>query len=429
MSAADRLAQRLESELGRDAVKLDAQAAERYAVAGKAPRVVCFPSSAEQVASILRLSSEAEAAVVPWGGGTAMRVGNPPRRCDLVLCLGCLDRVVEHDPANLTVIVECGITLRRLQESLAPHRQFFAVDPPRPGDTTIGGIVAANLNGPRRASHGAVRDLVIGLKAALPSGERIKAGGKVVKNVAGYDMCKLFTGSFGTLGVLTEATLRLAPAPESAATFLASGSFDRVVALAAELSGSFLLPAAVALLSPRALPVSPEVPTVAVWCEGFAAAVARHLRDLGSMAKRSALSSEVLEDEGHRRFWTAVGDFPLGNDGAVYRLTVPLSAVGTVVKTLTAPTGPAAPRVVAHADSGTIWVAPDEKEPAASFDSLAGLALSHRGHAMLFSRPPGLPAGLDSWRAPPDNLALMREIKRQFDPAGLLNPGRFVAGI
>ena len=161
--------------------------------------------------------------MTPWGGGTAMRIGNLPDRVGIIIELSKLNRVVEHDHANLTATMQSGITLAASQKFTAAERQFVPFDAPYPERSTIGGIVAANLNGARRGCYGSVRDLVIGMKVALPTGEQIKAGGKVVKNVAGYDMCKLFVGSLGTLGIITEVTMRMTPIPETAATVAVSG--------------------------------------------------------------------------------------------------------------------------------------------------------------------------------------------------------------
>ncbi len=202
----DQLMQHLQSALGSDAVSSETDTLALHRIDGITPRLVTTPASAEQVGAVLSACSESQATVIPWGGGTAMALGNPPRRADVVIKLGKLNRVIEHDSANLTVTAQCGMTLNALHSSLAAQKQFVPIDAPFPACATLGGIVAANLNGPRRSFYGSVRDLVIGMKVVLASGEPIKAGGKVVKNVAGYDMCKLFVGSLGTLGIITEVT-------------------------------------------------------------------------------------------------------------------------------------------------------------------------------------------------------------------------------
>ena len=277
-STVDQLAQRLGAELGAAAVVTEQSALASHIVDGMQPALVCFPSTAEQIAAALRVSVEAEAAVIPWGGGTAMSIGNRPRALDVVMATSRFNGVIEHDHANLTATVQSGTTLTALQEILARQRQFLPFDPPHPARATVGGIVAANLNGPRRSCYGSVRDLVIGMKVALASGEMIKAGGKVVKNVAGYDMCKLFVGSLGTLGILTEVTLRMAPIPETSATVIAAGALPKVLQFVDELSRSPLLPAAVALMNSGALGAGQNDWRAAIRCEGFAETATRRSR-------------------------------------------------------------------------------------------------------------------------------------------------------
>jgi glycolate oxidase FAD binding subunit len=215
--SADALGARLAGELDAGAVECAPASLAAHGVDGQTPALVCFPSEAEQVGSILRISAEAGAAVVPWGGGTSMRLGNIPRRVDVVIALKNMTALIEHDDANLTATVQAGMRVASFQEILGRRRQFLPLDPPHPERATIGGIVAANVNGPRRTMYGGVRDLVVGMKMVLATGERIKTGGKVVKNVAGYDLGKLFIGSLGTLGIVTETTFRMAPLPETAA--------------------------------------------------------------------------------------------------------------------------------------------------------------------------------------------------------------------
>jgi glycolate dehydrogenase FAD-binding subunit len=260
----EQLAHQLETTLGADALTADASGvAAAHLIDGKQPKLVCRPQSVEQIAAALRLCSEAEAAVIPRGGGTAMAIGNLPRRADVVIETGKLNHVIEHDHANLTATVQSGITLNAVQTSLAPEKQFVPLDAPFPERATIGGIVTTNLNGPRRSYYGSVRDLVIGMRVVLASGEQIKAGGKVVKNVAGYDMCKLFVGSLGTLGIVTEVTLRMAPIAERTATLITSGTLTQAERFTDELSRSQLLPAAVFLSNDG----ETEHWRLAVWCE------------------------------------------------------------------------------------------------------------------------------------------------------------------
>lgn len=417
----DRLAQRLESELRAPLNLGSGEAARR--IDGVAAGLCVRPETAEQAAAIVRLCAEAEAAVIPRGGGTAMAFGNPPRRADVVIELGSLARVIEHDAANLTVTVECGITLEALRARLAAEKQRAALDPPFPERATVGGTIAANLNGPSRFGAGAVRDLVIGIKVILASGESIKGGGKVVKNVAGYDMCKLFVGSLGTLGIIAEATLRLAPNPEATATLVADGALERAEEFVQKVAASALLPAAVFLSGSR----SRGSWQVAVRCEGFSAAVERQLRELQVIAGGTALAVHVLTPGGADSLWAECRDLPLAPNHVVYRLTVPRGSVFAVLRESRSwnPQD-----TVCDASVGTLWLGFPASRPAVRYlAAMESVAREHRGHAVLVAAPPELKAGINVWGSSPANLVLMQEIKRQFDPAALFNPGRFVGGL
>ena len=430
----ERLAQLLEGELGAEVVTSEPALLAAHSVDGKEPAVLCFPASPEQVAAALRLCSEANATVIPWGGGTAMTIGNQPKRVDVVIGLERLDQLVEHDQANLTATVQCGRTLAALQEVLAQDNQFLPFDPPNAARASAGGIVATNLNGPRRSHYGSVRDLVIGIKVVLASGEQIKAGGKVVKNVAGYDMCKVFVGSLGTLGIITEVTLRMAPIPDTAATAIGSGTLAEVQQFIEDLARSKLLPSAVFLLNTQANKATALAQSdwhVAVWCEGFETTVSRHLHDAAAMAQKIGLASMILRENDHRRFWDEMRDFPLKVDRLVYRVTLPRSSTAEFIQTMhTRSLAGLRPEIVSDAVMGTVWISLVSDDLAArSFAKLVDEARAHGGHGMILTAPTHLKQAIDVWGPEPPALPLMREIKKQFDPRSLLNPGRFVAGI
>src|SRR5712691_1418686 len=189
------------------------------AVSGVRPRLVVDPGTEKELAEVLRLSNEAGLAVIPRGGGTKLGWGNPPSRADVILSTARLSAIIEHAWADLTVTVEAGCSIRRLQETLVQHGQRLALDPLWPEKATVGGVLSTNDSGALRLRFGALRDLIIGVTLALPDGTLASSGGKVVKNVAGYDLPKLATGAFGTLGVITRAVFRLHPLPRNARSF------------------------------------------------------------------------------------------------------------------------------------------------------------------------------------------------------------------
>jgi glycolate oxidase FAD binding subunit len=430
----DELARKFESLLGAGAVTTDATALDAFLVDGQRPALLCAPATAEQVGAVLRVCGEADAAATPWGGGTAVRIGNRPRRLDVVIALAAMNRLVEHDDANLTATAEAGMPLARMQEIVSERNQFLPFDAALPARASIGGVIAASVNGPRRTCYGSVRDLVIGIKAVLATGEQIKAGGKVVKNVAGYDLCKLFVGSLGTLGIITEATLRVAPLPERAATLVGSGTSAQVFELAAEIARSPLLPATLVILNPRASGAAAAGRRnfqLAMSAEGFEQTVARHLQDGRSMAERIGLSCALLEGEDHVRFWEGVRDFPLGTSLWVTRVTVPPASVSTLISAIQDwEAADPASAMISDALAGVIWISGAIEHGAAEqFAQIGALARAQGGHAIMLAATPEIKNRVDVWGAAPPAVSLMREIKRRFDPQHLLNPGRFVGGI
>ncbi len=191
----------------------DLESRTRYSVDGIVPDSVAVPENESEVAALLQSAAAAEIVVVPWGAGTKQDLGHPLDRVDLVLSLERLNRVVDYVPADMTITVEAGMPLATLQSHTARNGQYVALDPPRADRATMGGIVAAASHGPRRGAYGGVRDQLLGVRIALADGRVVKCGGKVVKNVAGYDMTRLVAGSLGTLGVITEVSMRLRPLP------------------------------------------------------------------------------------------------------------------------------------------------------------------------------------------------------------------------
>jgi glycolate oxidase FAD binding subunit len=427
--SSDRLAPRLESELGARAVTTDSVRTAAHKIDGSEPALVCLPETPEQIAAALRICFDADAAVSVWGGGTAARTGNHPTRLDVIISAKGLNRLIEHDHANLTATVEAGMPVALLQESLGTHKQFAALDPPFATQATLGGVLAVNLNGPRRVSYGSVRDLVIGLKAVLASGEQIKAGGKVVKNVAGYDICKLFVGSLGTLGVISEVTLRLAPLPESAATLMVWGALPQLLSFIGDLRRSVLLPAAMVVLNSSG--DSRSAWAAAIWCEGFHESVERHLKDASSASQRLGLANETLRDDRHQQLWRRICDAPLDPGRSTIRVMVPVGSVARMLQMIEAwRAGDSPIQVIADAHAGTLWLSVDSSTAATRcFKTALPLATEQHGHAVLFAAPPSAKESIDVWGHLPSSFPIMREIKRQLDPKGLLNPGRFVGGI
>src|SRR5579859_2247307 len=262
-------------------------ATEADAVSGIQPRLVLEPNDQQQLAAVLRLANEANLTIVPRGGGSKLSWGNPPSRADMILSTTRLNKVVEHVWADLTVSVEAGCTFQNLQSALAQHSQRLALDPLWPDTATIGGVLSTNDSGSLRMRFGPLRDLIIGVTVALPDGTLASSGGKVVKNVAGYDLPKLVTGALGTLGVITRAVFRVHPLPRNSRTLsISADTLEKMQQLILAVQDSQL--AHTALQTRVAQNTEPVVDVLLEGTEAGIAAQVAKLRDL-------ALSTPVLD--------------------------------------------------------------------------------------------------------------------------------------
>ena len=402
----------------------------RYSIAGLTPTRALKPATPEAVAAALKAADDAHESVVPWGAGTKQSWGNPPKRYDVALDLTALDEIVEYEPADLVVTAQAGIPLAALQERLKTAGQFLPLDPPHSDRATLGGTLATAASGPSRLLYGTARDFVLGLRVATPQGHLVKSGGRVVKNVVGYDLNKLHVGGFGTAGVIVEATLKVQPLP--AAEVSVRMTFDSLVpaaALASRVARSALFPRAVRLGCHFA---SPEWHVV-VWCAGAPGTVERQVRDVSAWAGEAGASDiSSREGESHVAIWQSASEFGR-RDAGPGLATLKLTSLPTQLDSLLTRV-PQSAGVLAHAGSGVAYVsisAPTTDD----IRRLAAAAHELGGSAVLENAPDSIKADLDSWD--PAGLAsrgrsdfdLMRRIKQQFDPNNTLNPGRFVAGI
>ncbi len=416
-------------------------ATEADAVDGVLPAAVVRPARAAAVSAVLRAAHAHGWRVVPRGGGTALDLGNAPRGVDLVLDLSALTAVVEYRPQDLTVTVEAGITVAAVQALLATRGQVLALDPPLPDRATVGGTVAANLSGPRRVRYGTARDIVIGTAAVLADGSEIRAGGRVVKNVAGYDLNKLFIGSIGTLGVITRLTFKLLPAPpERAALVVGFPEPEPAHRLAQQIAAGTLAPLALDIAGPRALHLSPAHParslgeawSVVVEIGGTPATLARTRAELLTLARDAdAAPVLVLDGDAANVLVGALRDFgraPGREAALLVRAAVLPTQVGEVIGLLSATMlEDAPPAVLARAGNGVVYAAwPRLEDPSAlvTVERLRQRLARLNGVLVVERCPAFLKQRLDVWGIEGPDLALMRRLKAAYDPAGILSPGR-----
>jgi glycolate oxidase FAD binding subunit len=386
------------------------------------PRLVLEPADEQQLAASLRLANDANLSVIPRGGGTKISWGNPPARADILLSTARLDKIIEHVWADLTVSVEAGCTMQKLQAALAQHGQRLAVDPLWPETATIGGVLSTNDSGSLRLRFGPLRDLIIGVTIALPDGTLASSGGKVVKNVAGYDLPKLVTGAFGTLGVITRAVFRVHPLPRRRRTFTVSAvNLEKMQQLLLAVQDSKL--AHTALQTRIAQDTEPVVDILFEGTEAGIAAQEAQLRELAQPHNVRESSSSV---------WAASQELWNSADSAtIAKITTLPATIARTVESLQRITSSQKTQwklAMQATGIGQLRLEASPENLHASLSKLRGELESAGGSLVLHRRPVTLPA-IDAWGQPGDALSLMRAVKTQFDPRSTLNPGRFVGGI
>jgi len=441
MTVATSIPDGLRAITGSDHV-LTGDALVRYRLGSAAPEAVVFPGDESEVSRVLRLAWDEGLAVVPWGGGVHQSIGYRPVRYDLALDLRRLNRLLEHEPAEMTATAQAGIRMGDLQRGLGESGQLLPLDAPRAASASLGGILATKLTGTLRCRYGSARDLVLGLRVAHADGTITRAGAKVVKNATGYDVTKLYLGSYGTLGIILEATFRVYPRPEAEqAWWLPAADLDTAQALANRILGSHLVPTRLELLEGSAgQPCgSPRPgPALLVSIAGVPEAISAQADKLARLAGEFGSGPYQITDPG--RTCAAVGDYPWvteGSEGARLQLiwrggVLPADCAKgmRVVQEATKPWGEAA--VAASVGHGALRgefrgasVEAITSSLTAARDALAALG----GYLAVLDAPESVRTYGDVWGPPPDGFEAMRRLKTEFDPKGILNPGRFVGGI
>jgi glycolate oxidase FAD binding subunit len=448
--AAASLRTELASVLGESRVVSDAAACSGAAVDGVTPTSVIYPDSAEEVAVALKCASDHGLAVIPFRNGSKLCVGNLPRRYDLALSLKDLNQVWHYEPGDLTVSVEPGMKLGDFQHFVARHRLWLPLDPPGGARASIGGILAANASGPLRLRYGTPRDMVLGMKIATTEGKLIKTGGRVVKNVAGYDLAKLLIGSYGTLGVIVEANFKLFPRPaESSTVVISTATLGVAREFRLRLLASPLTPmrvlmleaAAEALVSGR-WPAEERRPGFRIWVEagGSAALVERHQLELAQLAQSIGTSAEPVDAAQAEANWTRATDLGSWLPGVVPKPVLvqgrlPVASGETFVERALAEGERHRIRMACLGQIATgvislcLIEAADAPSGLALINGLREVAQSLGGVLVVERCPVELKSRLDVWGPVGDDFETMRKVKAAWDPKSILAPGRFVGGL
>jgi len=446
-------------------------------VDGQEPAAVVYPQTHEQVAAVLRWAQGEKLGVLPRGSGTQISLGNPPRRADVILSTSRLNRIHEYDAANFTVTGEAGVTVSQATSLSAASQQTLPLRFPGSA-ATLGGLIATNADTPKRLRYGGVRDLLLGIRVALPGGEIVHFGGKVVKNVAGYDMGKLFLGSLGIFGVVLEATFKLYALPEREETLLAAfPTLPQAATAAAHLLGTALLPSQILLLNataahavatPPLAGVPPDGTVLLVGFEGLDEAVERQLVEMSQAAREhGAAMVQIVSGDPQLRLQEGLdalshavttegrssppAGFALAEEPAdepaptqesalILRLGTLSSRVPAVMDAVAQRLAPLGPQALILGDYGIGLVRVCVGGPALAqgmgqgrFTEVIGemsrLVTETGGYLLVEAAPVDLKGTLDVWGPPPVAFGLLKALKARFDPKGILNPGRFVGGL
>ncbi|WP_081980669.1 FAD-binding oxidoreductase [Neosynechococcus sphagnicola] len=441
MSSSSAIAQACIDQLGAEAVTtwedlaLTQQQKFRQAVTPETQiSCVVSPTTLEELGAIMAAAHRHRWRVLPCGRGSKIHWGGLAHPIDLVVSTQRLQNLVEHAVGDLTVTVEAGMQLRELQTRLATAGQFLPLDPLYPETATLGGIVATASAGSLRQRYGGVRDLLLGISLVRADGQVAKAGGRVVKNVAGYDLMKLFTGSFGTLGILSQLTFRIYALPEASQTILLTGASDRLAQGLQTLMTTALTPTALDLLSTAMVAALGQKPGLGLLIrfQTIAAGVEEQTRRLLQLAQTLGLQPQIYQGADEAALWLqlrAMMEAPPLMTGILCKIGVESESAVAVLSQMDTWTGAT---VAAHLQVGSglglLQLAAGTGSPSL-LNQMRSLCQRHRGFLTLLAAPMALKQQVDIWGYSGNALPLMQGLKAQFDPQQLFSPHRFVGGI
>ena len=396
------------------------------------------PQSIEQASEVMKLAARGSWSVVPSGSATWLNAGNPVSSANVVINTMGLNQVLDHEPADLVASAQAGVTLQTFNQALAAGGQWLPLDPPDDGRSTLGGVVATGMAGAQKCGYGMPRNFVIGMRVVLPDGKIVKAGGRVVKNVAGYDLCKLFTGSYGTLGLIAELTFKLRPVPAKEVTVLARGSLEAVIRVAQSVHEARLFPVGLELVS-RALGQSIGVEMadndvlLLTRFAGIGKTVSYQVERAITHLQGEAGVSQIETESNDRNLWSRLAAAPMQLDEIIsWRATVPTTRVGEFIGRVNEKYPLSISKSIWQAGiaDGRIRVMEEPKLKTAAEESsrlthLRTLAESFGGSLVIESATDEVKTTLNAWGPRGSSDSVMKRIKHELDPQGILSPGRF----
>ncbi|HEX5411211.1 MAG TPA: FAD-binding oxidoreductase [Terriglobia bacterium] len=435
--------------VGESQCTAEASACGSFAVDGQTPDCVVCPGSAAEAAQTLKWAAGHGLAVVACGGATKLGIGNPPRKYDIALCTRNIASVRYYEPSDLTAGVGTGTALADLQALLKSDGLWLPLDAGG-GRATLGGIVATNASGPLRHFYGAPRDMVVGMQIATTEGKLVRTGGRVVKNVAGYDLGKLMVGSCGTLGVITEVNLKLFPLPAERQTFvLPTGTLG----IARDLRRSILtspidlermalldVEAATVVLPGSQPDVAPREPQIWVEVGGSKSVIDRTRKDLEAMGRAVGAKVHTYDREGSEKAWQSISDFTnlirkMDPNAVVVKGTLPIAKGEEFLSLAQQEAHSEKVKMISVVLPGVGIVqlgllnVQNAAQAAGLVSRLRKAAEKSGGALIVLAAPAEVKAQLDAWGEPGTGFKLMRKLKAAWDPQGILAPGRFVGSI
>ena len=455
-----------EKLLGEKNVSDSLEQLEKYSVTGKIPSLVLFPASSDQISEIMKLAKRDGKKILIAGNNSQHHFGAAIEGIDWCISLNRMNQIIEHESADLIVTVEPGVTLPQLQMFLNKHKQVLPLDPIGVGDRSLGGIVASNSQGSLRLAYGTCRDLVLGMKVVLPNGTIIRIGGKTVKNVAGYDLSKLFIGSMGTLGVIAEITFKLYPLPAKSQTRWAEfDQFDDIPRLVQSIGSSNLVISRCEYLNAVFVEkyldknYQSKQPHVLLFnIQGHSDMVNTTMEKMQQMVlNNGGKNIQIFSNKNDIKLWNRINAANSSNQkshiGFYFQLSIPKAFFGPVIseienfsnKNILLPLA-----IQAHAVSGIInifWDGLDEKEILpdryrSQIESLRQIAQSSQGNMVVNSIPKPeetVTSGVFSsrslkepeliWGIPGIEFSFMKSIKTKYDPGQVFAAGRFIGGL
>ena len=435
----DKPLKEIERIVGSEFVVTKEQTLNKYSIDSKVPDAVVFPESEDQVSEIVKVCLKNKISLVAVGSATKATFGNSPQKLELVLCTNRLNKIIEHGTDDLIATAQAGIMLKEFQKLLKKKNQQLAVDPPNlKKGCTLGGIICTNDYGPSRLRYNAIRENLLALRFVRPDGKIVKGGAKVVKNVAGYDIPKLITGSLGTLGIITEATFRLYPIQPSSKTIIACiNNSDDINEMNQKILNSDTLLTCFELCSKR-LSSDNKTSFYALKIENVKTAVDTQTGQLENLLGQYKIESwQIISGREETTFWDRITNFywnKNSKDNISLRIRVPISDVIEIVNIIEDIDQRTKSKLKLSASIGLGIINLNLENEVSilknSYILISKKLITLGGNITILSAPTQFKEDLDIWgKVDNATLNLMRNIKHQFDPDNILNPGRFVGWI